>query len=142
MTTATTTGDSASAASALVLFAHGARDARWAEPLQRLQQELCRRAPGIVVGLAYLEMQAPTLPDALDALVAKGVRALRVAPVFWSLGGHVARDLPALVAQFQARHPQVQVSILAPIAELAGIDAFLADAWLRDAVAGSEPGAA
>ena len=115
---------------ALVLFAHGARDPRWALPLQRLKDELARRSPRLRVEIAYLEMQAPPLPPTLDALAAAGLRTIRIAPVFWSLGGHVARDLPAMIEAFRAGHPDVAVAVGPVLAELPGMNDYLAQTLL------------
>ena len=53
----------------LILFAHGSRDPRWAEPFESVRAALSRTEPGLAVRLAYLEFMAPTLDDAADALV-------------------------------------------------------------------------
>ena len=70
------------AAPALVLFAHGARDPRWAEPFQRIQSMLRARRSDAVVELAFLELMQPVLADAIAALVAKGHRRITIAPLF------------------------------------------------------------
>ncbi len=123
----------AGSARALVLFAHGARDAAWTGPLARLQAEIERRAPGLRVELAFLELQAPDLPQALESLVAGGFTQLAVAPVFWASGGHITRDLPRLVESFRARHPQAAVRVLPALSDLPGMNDFLADALLAQA---------
>src|SRR5690606_25587657 len=48
---------------ALVLFAHGARDARWAEPFRRLQAIVQSQSPELTVSLAFLELMSPRLPE-------------------------------------------------------------------------------
>jgi len=116
--------------SAIVLFAHGARDARWAQPLERLRAALTAARPGTTIRLAFLELQTPGLSETLAELAGAGVTRIDIAPIFWSRGGHIARDLPALVTAFGARAPQVQVSVLPVLAELAGMDAFVVEAIL------------
>jgi sirohydrochlorin cobaltochelatase len=113
---------------ALVLFAHGARDAAWARPLQQLKARLAHATPHVRVEIAYLELQAPTLAQVFDALAAAGVRAVAVAPVFWSSGTHVERDLPALIEAARARHPGMRVDTLPVLAELPGMIDFVAQA--------------
>ena len=54
---------------ALILFAHGARDPRWAEPFQRLQALVQAQSPESVVKLAFLELMTPRLPELTDELV-------------------------------------------------------------------------
>ena len=69
------------------------------------------------VALAYLDLMAPNLPGAADALVAAGCRALRVVPIFLGRGGHVRKDLADLLALVAQRHPAVHVDVLPAIGE-------------------------
>jgi sirohydrochlorin cobaltochelatase len=69
------------------------------------------------VRLAYLELMRPALPEALAALAQDGTTTIRVVPVFLGAGGHVKEDLPRLVQETLARHPQLRVEIDAPIGE-------------------------
>ena len=101
----------------LILFAHGARDPRWAEPFERLRQKVEIACPGVPVALAYLDLMTPDLPGAADALVAVGCRALRVVPIFLGRGGHVRKDLAVLLALVATRHPAVHVDVLPAIGE-------------------------
>lgn len=91
----------------LILFAHGARDAAWAEPLQATTRMTQARLPEWAVALAFLEFLAPGLPDCGAAMVAKGCTEIDVVPLFLGAGGHVRRDLPRLVAELQDRFPTV-----------------------------------
>ena len=103
---------------ALILFAHGARDARWAEPLLRIQQLITARVDSSVqVRLAFLELMSPSLPDLVEQLVAWPIDAVRIVPIFLGQGGHVRNDLPALVKQLESTYPLVQFSLMAAIGE-------------------------
>jgi sirohydrochlorin cobaltochelatase len=124
---------SAGTGHAIVLFAHGARDARWGHPLERLRSVLAQRQPGVPVQAAFLERMEPRLEPALAALAAAGVRSIAIAPVFWSAGGHVTGDLPAMVARFRAAHPGVRIDVLPVLSELPGMSEFLAEAILAQA---------
>jgi sirohydrochlorin cobaltochelatase len=126
-------------ATAIVLFAHGARDVRWAQPLERLRASIGRSRPQCRIAIAFLELQPPGLPETLAALAAAGVTQVDIAPIFWSKGGHIARDLPALVDTFRAHNPQVGVRVLPVLAELAGMDDFVARAILQHVDAPSSP---
>ena len=57
---------------ALILFAHGARDPEWANPMRRVQAAIRKRLGGVQVELAFLEFMAPNLHDCAAALVAIG----------------------------------------------------------------------
>ena len=90
---------------AIILFAHGARDPDWALPFERLRAAVKIRMPGVGVEIAYLEFMQPGLPGAVDALIDGGARQIDIIPAFMAQGAHLKRDLPALIAAAQARHP-------------------------------------
>ena len=108
----------------LILFAHGARDARWAEPFERLRDRVVRAAPGVKVVLAFLELMAPDLIAAATELCDSGCRAVAVVPVFLGQGGHVRQDLPQLLEDAASRHPECAFRL----ADAAGEDDAVLDA--------------
>jgi sirohydrochlorin cobaltochelatase len=118
---------------AVILFAHGARDARWSLTLADLRTRVQARIAGAHVGIAFLEFQPPTLEEAIDAALATGARAIDVMPVFWASGGHMASDVPPLLAAVGRRHPGVEVRLLPVLSELPGMLDFIADAVARGA---------
>jgi sirohydrochlorin cobaltochelatase len=111
---------------ALVLFAHGARDARWSASLHALAAAIRAHAGHASVRTAFLELQSPTLPQALEAAASEGAVRIHVVPVFWAGAGHIENDLPPLLAAFAARHPQVAVRALPVLSELPGMLEFIA----------------
>lgn len=96
---------------ALILFAHGARDPRWAAPFQRLQAMTQVSLPQVMVALAYLEFMNPSLPELVAQAVAAGVRRVSIVPVFLGQGGHVLRDLPVLLEQLRNAYPDVLLTV-------------------------------
>ncbi len=112
---------------ALVLFAHGARAAGWAAPFERLRDQARLRLPGVAVSLAFLELMEPRLPAEVAALAATGVTDVTIVPVFLGVGGHLLRDLPALVAQLQLDHPGMTVTVAGAVGEDPGVLAAMTD---------------
>jgi sirohydrochlorin cobaltochelatase len=104
-------------ANALVLFAHGARAASWAEPFERLRALTASRMPGTTVRLAFLELMTPQLPALVAELVADGVGSLTVVPVFLGQGGHVLRDLPVMIEQLRLDHPALDINVAGAVGE-------------------------
>jgi sirohydrochlorin cobaltochelatase len=102
---------------ALVLFAHGARAASWAAPFERLRELTAARRPDAAVSLAFLELMTPSLPDEVQALVARGAREVTIVPIFLGQGGHLLRDLPQLVERLRAAHPEVRFSTVPAVGE-------------------------
>lgn len=121
---------------ALILFAHGARDARWAMPFEAVASAVRQHRPDLAVSLAYLEFMSPSLIDAAETAVAQGARRVQVVPLFLGAGGHVRKDLPALMETLGARHPAVTFCLEAAIGEREEVIAAMA----QSIVLGSEPG--
>ncbi|WP_250525636.1 CbiX/SirB N-terminal domain-containing protein [Caballeronia sp. GAWG2-1] len=100
----------------IVLFGHGARDPRWAEPFERLATRL-RAGRDEPVALAFLELMTPDLPSAVTQLAKEGCDAVTVVPVFFGQGGHVRRDLPAVIETCRAAHPSVAIHCATAVGE-------------------------
>lgn len=115
----------------IVLFAHGARDPRWADPFHRLVAKLHRRRSDVPVQVAFLEHMEPDLPTAIARLAAKGVDRVTLLPLFMGRGGHLKRDLPHLVARACEAHPGVVVRTTEALGE---VDALLEamTTWVLD----------
>ena len=83
--------------SALILFAHGARDPEWAAPVRKLQEKVSKQRPDLAVEVAFLEFTAPLLPEAIEKLVSQHHRHVSIVPVFLAQGGHLKNDVPRLL---------------------------------------------
>jgi len=105
------------ARSALILFAHGARDPRWAVPFERVLEHVRKAAPQRSAMLAYLEMMTPDLPSAIATQVAHGFDAITVVPLFLGLGGHLRSDLPRLIERARETHPGLIIDVKGPAGE-------------------------
>jgi sirohydrochlorin cobaltochelatase len=102
----------ASPACGILLFAHGARDPRWAEPFHRMIAKLHDRHSDIPAQVAFLER-------------------ITLLPLFMGRGGHLQRDLPQLVARACEAHPGVVVRTTEALGE---VDALLEaiTSWVLD----------
>lgn len=116
---------------ALILFAHGARDPRWALPFEAVAAAVRQQRPDLSVCLAYLEFMSPNLLDAAETAVAQGARRVQVVPLFLGAGGHVRKDLPALMETLLARHPAVSFCLEAAIGEREDVIAAMAQSIVQ-----------
>ena len=98
---------------ALILFAHGARDPEWANPMRRVRAAIMQQAPSLRVELAFLEFMSPNLGDCARALVAEGYTAISIVPMFIAQGGHLKNDVPLLMDELRNAHPDVRF-VLSP----------------------------
>lgn len=119
---------------ALLLIAHGSRRESSNAEIRDLASQL-RAGPGsrrfALVEHAFLEIAAPDIAAAGDKLVAAGARDITVLPYFLAAGNHLLADIPAALAQLEARHPAARFTVAAHIGRAAGmaelIRAHLAD---------------
>jgi sirohydrochlorin cobaltochelatase len=124
----------------LLLFAHGARDPRWALPFEDVARRIRARAPSLAVELSFLEFMTPTLREGGERLAAAGCDRVDVLPLFLGAGGHVRKDLPALLTELSAAHPSVQWRLQTAIGEVDSVVEAMALAALALTLA-SEPSA-
>jgi len=105
-------------ATALVLFAHGARDPRWAEPLARIRQLISQRVDSTIeVHQAFLELMSPTLPELVARLDSAQIGVITVVPIFLGQGSHVRNDLPKIIQQLQLDYPRITFHLAVAIGE-------------------------
>ena len=114
----------------LLLFAHGARDVRWAEPFEAVVRRVRALDPGLETRLAFLEFMPPTLGEAGTGLAAAGCTRVDVVPLFLGAGGHVRKDLPELLGALRAAHPSVRWQLRPAIGEIESVVSAMADAAL------------
>ncbi|HEY0819190.1 MAG TPA: CbiX/SirB N-terminal domain-containing protein, partial [Rhizobacter sp.] len=103
----------------------------WALPFEAVAGIVRARRPGMPVALAFLEFMSPALPEAGARLAAQGCTEVAVVPLFLGAGGHVRKDLPALLAELAAQHPQVVWSLQPAIGEIDSVVQAMAEAALR-----------
>ena len=114
---------------AIILFAHGARDPLWSRPFEAVAERVRAMRPDTQVHVAYLEFMQPSLPEAAEQLAQAGARSVTVVPLFLGAGGHVRRDLPALLEGLRQRHPGISWVLRPAIGESASvIEAMAAEA--------------
>jgi sirohydrochlorin cobaltochelatase len=105
----------------LILFGHGARDPRWADPMRRLRERIAARAPQMPVELAFLEIMEPDLASAAATLTARGCTGVTIVPIFLGQGPHVRDDLAARVQRLRGAHPALEIRCVPPVGEDDGV---------------------
>ena len=101
----------------IILFAHGSRDPLWRRPMEAVAQRAKKLAADATVACAYLELTEPSLPTCVADMVATGVLSLTIIPMFLGVGKHARDDLPVLIADLKASHPNVTFTLQPAIGE-------------------------
>ncbi|MEY3410269.1 MAG: Sirohydrochlorin cobaltochelatase [Pseudomonadota bacterium] len=102
---------------AIILFAHGSRDALWRRPIEAVANEMKQLSHETQVACAYLELTEPDLPTTVAGLVQTGVNAIRIVPMFLGVGRHAREDLPLLLQDLIIQYPGVKFELSHAIGE-------------------------
>jgi sirohydrochlorin cobaltochelatase len=113
---------------ALILFAHGARDPRWAAPFEAVAAHIRAARADLTVQLAFLDFMTPDLPGAAAACVGGGATQVDIVPMFLGAGGHVRQDLPPMIEALRAAHPGTRFLLHPAIGEIDAVTRAMAEA--------------
>ncbi len=99
--------------------------------LNAVAEALRTQLPGRRVVTAYNEFCGPAVEVCIEALVAEGVTRLTLITTMFTPGGsHSEREIPALVHDARAAHPEVDIQYVWPF-DLSQAAGFLAQAIER-----------
>jgi sirohydrochlorin cobaltochelatase len=115
----------------VILYVHGARDSRWAEPFLRLRALVASKAPDCVVEVAFLEHMTPDLATAAQQLSRLGVARVRIVPMFFGRGGHLRDDFPKQLDAARAAAPALALEVTETAGESDAVLEALAEFALR-----------
>jgi sirohydrochlorin ferrochelatase len=110
-----------------VVFAHGSRVETANQAVRAVAAELARAGGFENVEAAFLELGRPDLDGAVTRLAQRGVRRVVVIPYFLTLGTHLERDLPRLVADISHKYKELTIAVTAPLDGHAGLVEILLD---------------
>ena len=97
------------AAPALVALAHGSRDPRSKATITALVDEVRKLRPDLRIETAFLDLSKPTLNTVVDKLARAHFEEVVVVPLLLTDAHHAKVDVPAAVAEADARHEGIQV---------------------------------
>ena len=100
---------------ALLLIAHGSRNAEANDDLFALVEDLRKDGTYAIVEAAFLELATPTIDAAAQTCVGLGATRVVLVPYFLSAGVHVRRDLQAHRERLATAHPGVGFLLAEPI---------------------------
>ena len=99
----------------LIVFAHGSSVESANQAVRAVSASLAARGGYTSVETAFLEGGKPDLATAVESLLAGGASRVAVLPYFLTVGLHLKRDLPNLIAEVRAMHPELQISTAPPL---------------------------
>src|SRR5437016_10458128 len=111
---------------AIVLMAHGSRDAEGAKEFLTFANRVASRlACPIYAG--FLELADPPIVSAIDEAIQAGARTIFAMPWLLLGAGHAKNDLPTAIQWARQRYPQVAIRYGSPLNMQPELLAVLAD---------------
>jgi sirohydrochlorin ferrochelatase len=98
----------------IVIFAHGSSVASANDAVRAVAVAAAQAGDLPLVEVAFLEAR-PTLAEAVAALSSRGAAHILVIPYFLTLGIHLQRDLPGMVAGLVRTHPGIAIRVTPPL---------------------------
>ena len=97
---------------AILLIDHGSRRDAANEMMNCMANLVQAMAgPEVVVRFAHMELAEPSIPAGVQSCVEAGATELIVFPYMLSPGRHSTGDIPRMVAEAAAEHPDVHVRV-------------------------------
>src|SRR5439155_9556229 len=112
---------------AVLILAHGSRDAGARVEYQRIGQAIAERLPEWPVEFSVLEFPAADLQSIAEGVrrcAERGAERLVALPLFLFAAGHVREDLPGELERAAAEWPDLKLAYQPPL----GVDRRLLDA--------------
>ncbi|MFC9951698.1 sirohydrochlorin chelatase, partial [Streptomyces prasinus] len=98
----------------LLVIAHGSRDPRHAATVHALVERVRSLRPELRVETGFLDFAVPSVPGVLDSLAAEGVRDVVALPLLLTRAFHAKADIPAVLAEADARLRIRRADVLGP----------------------------
>ena len=111
----------------IIVFAHGSRIEPANQAVRSAAADFARAGDYPIVEAAFLELGTPSLEEAADLLVARGVERIVIIPYFLTPGTHLERDLPAIVERILKKYRDIQVLVTASMDGHPGLVQILTD---------------
>ena len=111
----------------IIVFAHGSRIEAANEAVRSAAGDLARSGGFSHVEAAFLELGRPSLEEAANLLVERGIERLVILPYFLTPGMHLERDLPVLVNNITNKYNGLQVIVTPSLDGHPGLVEVLSD---------------
>jgi len=112
---------------AVLIIAHGSKVKETNDIMVAYMAALKKREPDVLFSSCYLQLMAPNLDDAIDALYQEGVRDIKAFPFFLFNGNHIKEDIPMELDNIRKKYTDLKIDFLTNI----GFDEKLVDIILE-----------
>ena len=82
--------------------------------MRKLKKALLKEKKFREIFLAYLDINKPSIPEAIDLAVRRGAQEIRLLPYFLLAGKHVNLHIPQIVSQARKKYGKKVSLVLCP----------------------------
>ncbi len=115
---------------AILVVGHGSPRADANQGFVAMVGRLAQRAGRAEVLPAFFSIAAPSIEDRVAELAARGVRRIMLLPYFLYAGQHIRQDIPAQLADYRRRWPDVSIELLPTLENDPGVEDVVAERLL------------
>ena len=94
---------------AIILIGHGSRAAGADDDMERIAGRLRAAADGEIVDLCRMAGHGTSFGEAFERCVLQGAKTVIVIPYFLHFGVHLRQDIPEMLREAVAKHPEVRL---------------------------------
>lgn len=99
----------------VAVFAHGSSVESANEAVRIVAKSISSDKAFPLHVTCFLDGGKPDLPVAIEQLLSQGATRILIVPYFLTVGLHLKRDLPDLIRQIQAAHPELPIEVTPPL---------------------------
>lgn len=98
---------------ALLIIAHGSRRQQSNEEVINIANKIkaYKQHDFDIVEPAFLELARPLIAEGIEQCVKSGAKEIVVSPYFLNSGKHVTEDIPNIIAEVKAAHPDIIIEV-------------------------------
>ena len=100
---------------AVLLIDHGSRREEANAMLEGVAALVAEVSGGLLVRHAHMELASPTIAEGVAACVSAGATEIVAVPYMLSPGRHALEDIPRLVREALAAHPEIRARVSPPL---------------------------
>jgi len=112
---------------ALIILAHGSRRKESNQEIENLTNNVRALVKNEfkLVSFAFLEIAEPSLINSIESLLSKDISEITIFPYFLNSGVHIKSDIPDIVKNARAKHPNCQFKLSPPIGAYKGMSELI-----------------
>ena len=100
---------------AVLFISHGSRFPKAEEEVRSFVKELKQRSGISIFEYAFLDIMPPSIPQGIDACVARGATEIVVLLNFLNTGRHVDENIPSIIDEARKKYPAVTFRVTKPV---------------------------